>query len=58
LTWLKVFTLQLDYTYDSLKPTGTTMTSSEIIVTALIWVLTAAGCFFGIRAALRRRKKK
>lgn len=34
------------------------MTTSEIIITALIWVLTAAGCFFGIRAAVRRRKRK
>ena len=31
-------------------------TSSEIVVTATIWVLTAAGGFFSIRAALRRKK--
>jgi hypothetical protein len=31
-------------------------TSSEIVVTATIWVLTAAGGFFGIRAAVRRKK--
>lgn len=34
------------------------MTISEIAVTITIWVLTAAGCFFGIRAALRRRKER
>ena len=33
-------------------------TSSEIVVTATIWVLTAAGGFFGVRAALRRKKGK
>lgn len=34
------------------------LTVSEIAVTATIWVLTATGGFFGIRAALRRRKAK
>ncbi len=34
------------------------LTSSEIVVTATIWVLAAAGGFFGIRAALRRKKGK
>ncbi len=34
------------------------VTSSEIIVTATIWLLAAAGGFFGIRAALRRNKAK
>ena len=29
---------------------------SEIIVTLLIWVLTAAGLFFGLRAFWRRRR--
>jgi len=33
------------------------MTSSEIIVTALIWALTAAGGFFSIRGILRRRRQ-
>ncbi len=32
------------------------MPSSETIVTLLIWVLTAAGLFFGLRAAWRRRR--
>jgi len=31
---------------------------SEIVVTLTIWVLTAAGLFFGLRAAWRRRKNK
>lgn len=30
-------------------------TFSEIAVTVTIWVLTAAGSYFGLRAALRRR---
>ena len=33
------------------------LTISEIAVTATIWVLTAAGLFFGIRAAWRRKKQ-
>ena len=33
-------------------------TVSEIVVTATIWVLTAAGGFFSIRAAVRRKKAK
>ena len=33
------------------------MPSSEMIVTALIWVLFAAGVFFGLRARRRRRKR-
>jgi hypothetical protein len=33
------------------------ITTSEIAVTITIWVLTAAGTFFGGRAAWRRRKK-
>lgn len=32
------------------------VTTSEIAVTATIWVLTATGGFFGTRAALRRKK--
>ena len=32
------------------------LTTSEIAVTAAIWVLTAAGAFFGGRAVLRRKK--
>ncbi len=32
------------------------MPSSETIVTALIWALSAAGIFFGLRA--RRRRKR
>lgn len=32
------------------------LTVSEIAVTVMIWVLTASGCFFGIRASLRRKK--
>lgn len=32
------------------------LTTSEIAATATIWVLTAAGAFFGGRAALRRKK--
>jgi hypothetical protein len=31
-------------------------TTSEIIVTAAIWVLTAAGVFFGIRSAVRKKR--
>jgi hypothetical protein len=34
------------------------ITTSETAVTITIWVLTAAGTFFGSRAAVRRRKKK
>lgn len=34
------------------------ITTSETAVTITIWVLTAAGTFFGARAALRRRKEK
>lgn len=34
------------------------VTSSEIVVTAVIWVLTTTGGFFGIRAAVRRKKAK
>lgn len=32
------------------------ITTSETVVTAAIWALTAIGCFFGVRAALRSRK--
>ncbi len=32
------------------------MTPTEQIVTWTIWTLTAVGGFFGLRAALRRRK--
>lgn len=32
------------------------LTTTEIAVTVTIWVLTTAGAFFSIRAALRRRK--
>ena len=34
------------------------ITTSEVAVTITVWVLTAAGTFFGSRAALRRRKQK
>ena len=34
------------------------ITTSEIAVTVIIWILTAIGVFFGTRAALRRRKLK
>jgi len=34
------------------------ITTSEIAVTITIWVLTAAGAFFGTRAAWRRRRRK
>jgi len=34
------------------------ITSSELIATIAIWLLTAIGCFFGLRAAWRRRRKK
>ena len=34
------------------------LTFSEIVVTLTIWVLTAAGLFFGLRAVWRRRKNK
>lgn len=34
------------------------ITTSEITVTITIWVLTAAGTFFGGRAAWRRRRDK
>jgi len=33
------------------------VTTSEIAVTITIWVLTAAGAFFGTRAAWRRRRQ-
>ncbi|WP_281415256.1 hypothetical protein [Geobacter hydrogenophilus] len=33
------------------------MTSSEIIVTATIWILTAIGGFFALRGARRRRRE-
>ncbi|MDA8429691.1 MAG: hypothetical protein M0T70_10595 [Geobacteraceae bacterium] len=33
------------------------LTTSEIAVTATIWVLTAAGGFFGTRAAWRKKKR-
>ena len=32
------------------------MTSSEIIVTATIWLLTAIGGYFALRGAWRRRR--
>jgi hypothetical protein len=34
------------------------ITTSEIAVTITIWVLTAAGAFFGTRAAWRGRRRK
>ena len=34
------------------------LTTSETAVTVTIWVLTAAGTFFGSRAAWRRRVQK
>ncbi len=34
------------------------LTTSEIAVTAAIWVLTASGGFFGIRAAVRKKQIK
>jgi hypothetical protein len=34
------------------------LTTSEIVVTVTIWILTAVGGFFGIRAVVRRRKGK
>lgn len=34
------------------------ITTSEIVVTATIWVLTATGGFFGIRAKVRRNRGK
>ena len=34
------------------------LTTSEIVVTVTIWMLTAVGGFFGIRAAVRRKKAK
>lgn len=34
------------------------ITTSEVAVTATIWALTAVGGFFGVRAALRRKKSK
>ena len=34
------------------------LTTSEIAVTTAIWVLTATGGFFGIRAAVLRNKVK
>jgi len=34
------------------------ITSSEIVVTTTIWVLTAAGGFFSIRNAIRKKKVK
>jgi len=34
------------------------ITTSEIAVTITIWILTAAGAFFGTRAVWRRRRQK
>jgi hypothetical protein len=34
------------------------ITTSEIAVTVTIWVLTGTGGFFGIRAALRKKRSK
>jgi hypothetical protein len=34
------------------------ITTSELAVTIMIWVLTAAGAFFGSRAAWRRRRQR
>jgi hypothetical protein len=34
------------------------MTTSELIVTLTIWLLTAIGGFFGLRAAWRRRQRQ
>jgi hypothetical protein len=34
------------------------MTTSELIVTLTIWLLTAVGGFFGLRAAWRRRRAR
>lgn len=33
------------------------LTFTEMILNVTIWVLTAAGLFFGIRGILRRRKR-
>lgn len=33
------------------------MTASETVVTVLIWLLTACGGFFSLRAALRRKRR-
>jgi hypothetical protein len=37
---------------------GNMITTSELAATITIWVLTAAGTFFGGRAAWRRRRRK
>lgn len=34
------------------------LTTSEIAVTVTIWILLIAGCFFGIRGIVRRKKQK
>jgi len=34
------------------------ITTSELAVTIMIWVLATAGAFFGGRAAWRRRKQR
>lgn len=34
------------------------ITTSELVVSVTIWVMTATGCFFGLRAVIRRRKSK
>ena len=34
------------------------ITTSELAVTITIWILTAAGAFFGSRADWRRRRQK
>jgi len=34
------------------------LTTSEIAAIVIIWVLLAIGVFFGLRAALRRRRAK
>ena len=34
------------------------MTTSELVVTLLIWALSACGLFFALRARLRRWRRK
>ncbi len=34
------------------------LTFTETVVTLAIWVLTAVGLFFGLRAAWRRRRRR
>jgi hypothetical protein len=55
LTWLKA--PRRPFGQDGFNLAGgADMTTSETIVTILIWLLAGCGGFFGLRARLRRRR--